>query len=245
MRGTTTTAITVALSCLLLAIPCGAQDREAARAAFDEASRQFEAGNHQLALDGFVRSRALMAGDARAQSLILFNIGRSQEELQLYDQAVRSFEEYLHSAPGDAPFRDQTVDRVRELRARLARGGGGGGSSASGGGPPVLVIAGGALAGLGALTVLAAIPTGVLALDGRKQLEDDCLGGSCPGSAQPLLDETATLGLVTDVLWITGVSLAAVGAALLVAGIATSDEAPALGAFCTGDGCAATLSARF
>jgi tetratricopeptide (TPR) repeat protein len=97
-----------------------AQDRERARALFDEASSQFEAGNYLLALQGFEQSRALMEGDARAQTLILFNIARTQEELQRYREALATFERYLADAPPDAPYVQQTHDRVRELRLRVA-----------------------------------------------------------------------------------------------------------------------------
>jgi len=107
--------------------------REEARRVFDEAERQFDAGNHRLALEAFTRSRELMRGEPRAAVLILYNIGRAHEELGDDAEALALFEEYLRDAPPDAPFRQRTEDRVRELRARVAAAAGqgaGGGASA-------------------------------------------------------------------------------------------------------------------
>lgn len=229
----------VAALLLLTAATGSAQDREAARRIFEEATRQFDVGNHQLALDGFHEARDLLAGDERAQILLGFNIARAQEELQRYDEALRSYQEYVDRAPSDAPYREHALDRIRELRARLAQR-----PRASGGDSP-LVVVGGIVAGVGALAALAAIPTGVLALDAGNRLQQMCGGSSCPQSLTDLRDEAYTLGLTTDVLWIAGVSVAAVGVGLLITGLVTSPETPRVGAFCTGDGCAATLSLRF
>ncbi len=226
----------VALFVTLSSTQLAAQDREQARRVFEEATRQFEQGNHSLALDGFVRSRAMLEGDTRARALILFNIARAQEELQRYDEALQSFEQYLADAPPDAPYREQTLDRVRELRVRV--------SSRRGQETSPLMVAGALVAGLGGLTALGAIPTGVLALDATSRLEQTCAGTTCPQTSVGLRDEAQSLGLATDVLWITGLSVAVIGAALLLVGVSTSD-APQAGAACTGEGCAATLSVHF
>lgn len=229
----------------LAASAASAQDRETARRFFDEATRQFDSGNFSLALENFRQSRELLVGDARAQTLILFNVARAHEELGEFREALQAYEEYLANAPSDAPYREETLDRVRELRLRVSRRGAEPGPALAEGGTSPLVLAGGLVAGVGALAALAAIPTGVLALEGRDRLAGECPGGRCPQSAQGRLDETHALGLTTDVLWITGVGLAAVGATLLALGLATSPDSPRVEAFCTGDGCAATLALRF
>jgi tetratricopeptide (TPR) repeat protein len=220
----------------LTAAPATAQSRDAARRLFDEATRQFEAGNHQLALQGFIESRRLLDGDARAQALILFNIARAQEELQRYDEALRSYQQYLDDAPSDAPYRESTLDRIRELRARV--------STSSGSGPTLIALAT-VITAVGALAALGAIPTGILALDAGARLADACGDTTCPQMAVGLRDEAYSLGLATDVLWVAGASVAAVGLGLLIAGVVTNQPAPLVGAYCTEDGCGASLSFRF
>lgn len=230
-----------------LAAPCAAQDREAARAAYEEGARQFEAGNHQLALESFLRVRELLRGDPRAQALALYNIARSYDELGRFEDALRVYEQYLAEAPSDAPNREQTLDRVRELRSRVgaARAEAEPAPAQRGASGSVLVPVGIAVAAVGGAALLAAIPTGVLALDREAELEATCEGGRCPQSAQGTLDEAYLLGTLTDVLWIAGLSVAAVGAALVVVGVVSEHEAGAVGAACTGEGCVATLRASF
>ena len=226
-----------------------AQDaREQARALFEEASRQFDAGNYQLALDGFERSREMVASDPRASSLILFNIGRCHEELGRLRPALDTFERYLMESPADAPFRDETQDHVRDLRARIAAEGGSDPSPATESGTSPLVLVGAIVLGVGGLTALASIPTGILALDGAARLEETCPGGACPPNEAGTIDDTHTLGVVTDVLWATGLGVAAVGGVLLALGLTSggSEDTAAIrpGFGCTGTGCTATLSGR-
>ena len=244
---------TVALALCLGASTARAQDtREQARTLFEEARRQFDAGNHQLALQGFMQSRELMADDPRASALLLFNIARAQEELNRLEEALATFEEYLVTAPGDAPFREETQDRVRELRARIAAArpvDGGGPSTAQPASSSPLPLVGGIVLGVGAAALLASIVPGVMALDGASQLEAACPGGSCPPEEAGRIDDTHTLGVVTDVLWVSGAVLAAAGAALLLIGISSggsSDTAaivPSLG--CTSDGCFGGVAGRY
>lgn len=234
---------TIALGTMMLgaASTAAGQDRDAAQRAFEEATRQFEAARFQLALEGFQESYRLMEGDARAQILIVYNIARSQEELHRYRDALASFERYVHDAPSDAPSRESALDHIRDLRGRIAaeapsepR------SSAS-----PLVPVGVAVAGAGALALVAAIPTGVLALDGTSQLETTCDTSGCPPSAAGLVSDTRAFAIATDVLWIAGVGLAAVGATLLVLGLAGSSSEAAAAAACTEDGCAVVARLAF
>ena len=230
------------------ALPAAAHAQDAraeARSIFEEAERQFHAGNHQLALDGFVRSRELVANEPRASALILFNIARAQEELGRYREAVEAFEQYLMDSPDEAPFREETQDRVRELRARLAASGERP-ASASGTSSP-LPLVGGIVLGIGGLTALVAIPTGVLALDGTSQLEAACPGRDCPASEAGRIDDTHTMGVVTDVLWVSGLSIAAIGATRLVLGLAGdtggAEAASLTPSFaCTNEACIAAVT---
>jgi len=215
--------------------------RAEARRVFDEAERQFNAENFRLALEGFTRSRALMRAEPRAAILILFNIGRAHEELGDDAEALAEFEQYLREAPADAPFRQPTEDRVLELRARLAARGAG-----SGGVDPVLIV-GASILALGGLVALGSLPTGLLALDGASTLEARCPGGECPASEAGRIDEAHALGVATDVLWASGLAVAAAGAALLLVGLTGGDgERAGLrpGIACAGGGCLATLGGR-
>lgn len=195
----------------------------AGRAEFDEAARQFEAGNHQLALDGFLRTHEIMvqAGNENAP-LLWFNIARAQEELGRDAAALESFERFLSESGADAPYRQETADRVRELRARIAADGTEPTAAPAGESP--LPVVGWITLGVGAALALAAVPTGLLVLDGEAQLADACPGGACPSSEAALLDDTNGLAVVTDVLWATGVSIAVVGAVLILVGELTGSS---------------------
>jgi hypothetical protein len=111
----------------------------------------------------------------------------------------------------------------------------------------VLLPVGIVVASVGAGLLLAAIPTGVVSLDREAQLEAMCVNGRCPDAAQGVLDDAYLLSTVTDVFWIAGLSVAAIGAALALVGVATgsSESNTAAGAACTEEGCVATLRTSF
>jgi len=222
-----------------------AQASEEARAVYAEGERQYEAGNHQLALEAFERVRGLMADNPSGRVLVGYNIAKCYDRLGRDAEALREYEQFLADAPSDAPYRTETLDRVRELRGRVAASGSSTGAPTSSGGSALLPT-GIAVASVGAAVMLAAIPTGVLALDREAQLEASCEGGRCPQSAQAVLDDAYLLGTLTDVFWIAGLSVAAVGAALAVVGVMSeSSSSPAVGAACTEEGCVATLVGSF
>lgn len=230
----------------------------AARAAFAEGERQFDAGNHQLALDAFQQMHDLMEGDARAQAMVSYNIALCHDRLGRLAEALTNYERFLAETPPDAPYRERASDRVRELRGRAA-------AQAresedpvpatptepAPSGDSVLGPIGIALASVGGAALLAAIPTGVLALDGEAHLTESCPGGACPASEQGRIDETRTLGIVTDVLWVSGAIVAAAGLSLvLVDLLGDGDEAHATGRVtpsigCTDRGCIASMRGQF
>lgn len=227
-----------------------AQVSDEARAAFDEAERQYQAGNHQLALEGFQQVRELMSGNTRGQTLIGYNIAKCYDRLGRAADALREYEQYLADAPSDAPYRAETLDRVRDLRGRVAAEAANEPPRAQPQASPdsPLVPTGIAVTSVGAALLLAAIPTGALALDNEAQLAATCVDGRCPQSAQSVLDETYLLGTLTDIFWVAGLSVAAVGAALALAGIMTNSDTSgdaAGAAACTEEGCVATLRTRF
>ncbi|MBX3272321.1 MAG: tetratricopeptide repeat protein [Sandaracinaceae bacterium] len=228
-----------------------AQDRETARRHFEEADRQFEEGHFALALDGYQRSYEIMRADPRGP-LILYNIGQCQIRLGRNRDALESFERYLAEAPPDAPFRENTLDHVRELRTRLAGDAPPSSEpSPSSSGPRedglgALELTGLAFIGAGALAAAVAIPLGVATLDGEAQLVEACgATGACTPAQQGLLDDTRTLAVMTDVFWIAGLSIAAVGATLLAVGMGTRSSGVQGGAFCTEGGCVGSVRTRF
>jgi hypothetical protein len=110
-------------------------------------------------------------------------------------------------------------------------------------------IAGAAIFALGALGALAAIPTGVVALEGASDLEETCGVAPCPAAEQGRVDEVYTLAIATDALWISGVSLVVVGGALVALGhlIGTPRDAGAevTAACLPGVGCWLGATGRF
>lgn len=235
-------ALPVLVGVLAVALPAVAQDRAAARRAFDEATRQFELGNHLLALEGFIESQRLLEGDTRAQTLVQFNIARAQEELGRLRDALRSYELYLERAPSDAPYREQTLDRVRELRGRLNHASGPpeatAGETLSPIGPIVLGVGGAALIVGGVLGGL------VLSEDAALSAMCDATTGRCPDGARPLAEHVERLALAADISFIAGGVIAATG---LVLALILRDQPrdAALTAGCDAFGCTAQVFGRF
>lgn len=199
-----------------------AQDTSASQAAFEEAERQFRAENYQLALDGYTEAQRLAAGDHRIEIYMEFNRGRCLEQLRRWREALQAYERYLAEAPADAPVLAETRDRARDLRERLRHEPPVPDEVQAG--PPVLAIAGWSIAGLGAASLIASVPLGVIALDNAATLEEECPGGRCSAAQQDLLDETRSMSLAADALWIAGVGLAAVGVALVLVDIFTRPD---------------------
>lgn len=185
------------LAIVLLPAQGQAQDREAARAAFDRGEANYEAENFQLALEEYQRSSDLMEGDERAQLLLRFNIARCQEELGQLCEAMQGYEQYLLGARDDDPFLAETRSRIAELRARDVCGGNAVTSeqTISPVGP---VIAGAA--------VIAGTVVGILSLDRASELDSMCVDGVCPDTqdARDLESEMLTLSNLADGRWIGG-----------------------------------------
>lgn len=167
----------------------------------------------------------LLEGDPRRQILVRFNVARSLEELGRLREARDEFQVYLERAPVDAPYRDETDERVRELDARIAAAEDGSSPQPPSSDGSGLVVAGVATLAAGAAIALVAIPTGVLTLDGRQALESACTDGACPPSEEGRLNDTRTLATVTDVLWASGLAIAAAGGVLLGLGLAQGSGA--------------------
>lgn len=241
MRGIVVVVAVVAVAPLARA----QADRELARQEYEAGERHYQAGHYQLALESMQSSYRRMEGDRRAQVLILHDIGLCQMRLGRNADALESFDAYLREAPADEdPQRlAEARESARDLRARIAAGDVG--PRGAGSEPSALVISGAVILGLGAVGVIAAIPTGVAASDGEARLATMCPDGGCPASSEGLLNETRSMALTTDVLWILGASIGAIGIVLLSIGIAIDSSAPSASAMCTEEGCVGTLRLRF
>jgi tetratricopeptide (TPR) repeat protein len=102
-----------ALALLLLLV--GAADAQAlrslAREKFDEGRRQFAAADYPGALQLFKESYQLAPHPD-----LLFNIGRCQEQMGHYREALDAYQRYLAVNPGD----DEAQRHAAEMRARAS-----------------------------------------------------------------------------------------------------------------------------
>lgn len=90
--------------------------RAQARAAFDQAAVDFEAGRYRAALQGFEQAARWLPS-----AELWFNIGRAREELGELDGAVEAFRRYVRDSV-DAPDRAAVEARIgRLLEARAAQ----------------------------------------------------------------------------------------------------------------------------
>jgi hypothetical protein len=82
--------------------------------------------------------------------------------------------------------------------------------------PAPLAITGGIFAGLGAGALIAGIVTGVRTNKLDESLKKDCPDGNCPASLNDKIDKMENTRFATNVLLISGGTLAAAGVAMLV-----------------------------
>ncbi|MCB9596281.1 MAG: hypothetical protein H6719_26400 [Sandaracinaceae bacterium] len=215
-----------------------------ARQAFEGADAHFENGEYAQALTGYQYAYDLMEGHPN-RSLILFNIGRANEELGRSGPAAEAFREFLRLAPSDAPYRDRAEERLRELdlRNQLDRGVQEPAASRPPGAefnvtPIVLIAVGGAALITGAIT-------GGVALSEDTAIAESCdEAGSCPAELRPRAEAAQTLANVTDALLIGGAAVALTGLVLFFVLTESGDEATASVA-CAMTGCTTTLRVSF
>lgn len=210
---------------------------ERARQRFDEGTAHFEEQNYALALVAFQESYNLLQGHPR-QALVLYNIGRCDEELGRFREARDAYRRYLREAGDDAEHRDVVEVRLRDLETRVELGSGGGPSSQPA--PPpanataapstdepgaesspapgassddTLLFGGIATAVVGGLGLAAFGVVGGLALNEYSGLQNDC-GASHTCTSQDV-STLSTLDAVADAMLAVGLTGAAVTAVLL------------------------------
>jgi tetratricopeptide (TPR) repeat protein len=89
-------------------------DAGLARAHFNKATRFYEVGDYQQALDEFKAAHM-----AKADSAFLFNIAQCHRQLGHLDQAVTLYKRYLAASP-NAANRAEVEKRIADLEAELA-----------------------------------------------------------------------------------------------------------------------------
>ncbi|MFO0683362.1 MAG: hypothetical protein U0234_14990 [Sandaracinus sp.] len=250
------------LAWALIATTASAQastaDDEEARRLFRIGQAHYDHGDFREAATEFESAYALSH-----RPELLFNVyvaARDAGDLVRAREALRGYLDALPDADGAAALRSRLA--VLDAQASGAADDGGetaseetvaspptphdaaAASSGSSGGisfgrSPVGWIVG----GVGAAAVVAAIVTGVLALQQQGALEGRCSpDGTCPAGFEQDRDLGNTLAVTTDVLGAVGAVGLAVGVTLL---FVLEPGGPELRAECSGQGCVGRLSVSF
>ncbi|MFK7985311.1 MAG: tol-pal system YbgF family protein [Sandaracinaceae bacterium] len=234
-----------------------AQDQEAGATAGDdqEARMRFELGQRYYDQGRFPEAATEFqaAYDASGRDALLYNVYIAHRDAGNATEAATALRSYLATDHPESERRVNLEARLETMERQAASGAettpeGPVMESASSGGD-TLVLVGAIVAGAGAATALSALGPGIVALDGESQLTERCPGGRCSSEDAGLIDDTRTLGIVTDVLWVSGAVLVAAGATLLALGVVSGDSAedqamlPTGG--CSPDGCFGGVEGSF
>lgn len=209
---------------------------ESARVHFNSGRAYFEEGNYERALDEFQEAYA-----RSPRSMMLFNIGTTQERLGMLREAADTFERFLNEVP-DAENRDLLRRRIENLRRRAERVASGQADTgddeatdtsttptpgprstppASGGGDG-LVLGGAIALGVAGAALIGAVITGALALGAQSSVQNGCYATrSCTPADVSDMD---TLALTTDILWPVAAAAGVAGAVLIILGATSSSE---------------------
>lgn len=243
MRPSTFALALLALSAATAPSLASAQDEDPrvaeARRHFELGDEHFEAGRFALSAEEFQRAYGLMreAGHPNAP-LVLFNVGRSMEELGRDDEARDAYREFLAAEPDN----DELVQNARERLARLGGDGGGGGGEGGGSISPIGPI----VMGAGGAALITGLILGGVALAQDGGVGDMCPSRmSCPDSLRGQYDDAQTLALVGDILWISGAVIAATGLVLTLVLHDDSGESATASMSCGPGGCGLSLEGSF
>jgi hypothetical protein len=100
--------------------------------------------------------------------------------------------------------------------------------------------------GTGAALLGTSLVTGLMASSKASRLEDECPTRiDCDPALEGVRNSAQTLGITTDVLWITGTLAVATGVTLFVLDYGKGEPGAALEAGCFGGGCGVSASGRF
>ncbi|MCB9597008.1 MAG: hypothetical protein H6719_30070 [Sandaracinaceae bacterium] len=198
-----------------------------ARGHFEAGDEHYAGGRYALAAQEFQRAHEILSAAHHPNAaLVLFNVGRSLMQLGGHDQQARdAYARFLEETPQTAATAETVAlarQHLAELDARLAGTGGGGGGGGGGGPPTPTTRASGGISPIGPILLAvggAALVAG-LVMDGVAYAQDQDHLAQCPGrvgcdeSLRSAVDGTRTLAIAGDVLWITGLAVAATGLVL-------------------------------
>lgn len=120
-----TRTILLALSCVAVLATSGVAQAQGdprlaeAERRFPEAERIYAAGDYSGALAELQRIYDLLAGHPR-QFFVLYNMGRCQEQLFRYGDALQSYQRYLSEGGAATDLAPTVRQKIMELEARLA-----------------------------------------------------------------------------------------------------------------------------
>jgi len=115
-RRLATAPLLVAALMLALSPPARADSkREQAKAAVEQAERQYKLGRFEAALEDYTRAYELVAAPA-----LLFNLGQCHKQLKNHERAIFFFEGYLRDEPRPTNRR-LAKELIAESEAELAR----------------------------------------------------------------------------------------------------------------------------
>lgn len=212
---------------------------ERARGLFEQAEADFANHLYPAAAAGYQQSYELLREAGRATApLVLYNVGLAWERAQQRDMALEAYRRFVEEAVPEDP---EAQRRVADARARISvlerqaaatpppattastpvttptaapgaatspsttSSDGGGGISPVG---PILMAGGGAL-------VITGLILGGVAMGRNGDFESMCpTRMGCDPALQAQWDETRTLAVAGDALWITGALVAATGLVL-------------------------------
>ena len=235
---------------------------ERARALFEQAEADFANHLYPAAAAGYQQSYELLREAGRATApLVLYNVGLAWERAQQRDMALEAYRRFVEDAVPEDP---EAQRRVADARARISvlerpaatppppdttstpaaatptsapaaattasttSSDGGGGISPVG---PILMAGGGAL-------VITGLILGGVAMGRDGDFESMCpTRMGCDPALQAQWDETRTLAIAGDALWITGALVAATGLVLTFVLTEAGDDDASAALSCGVGGC--------
>ena len=220
------------------------QSRESvaqARARFEAAEEHFAAGELAQALTGFEDAYRLMEGHPR-RALVLYNIGRINEELGRNVAALEAYRRFLDESDASAPNRAEAERRLRELEARQQLGSDGDTSSIV---SPIGIV----IAAIGGAAIVGGAVLGGVALASDADIAAMCDSmDRCPPESLGDAESTQLLANAADGLLFGGATVAVTGVVLMFVLADTegdSPEEPRATVACAPGGCTFAVGGRF
>lgn len=114
MSSIKTQTVSLLLLSLLLAPRARAQDVSLAKQHYTLGAELYKRADFKGALDQFRKSY-----DLSKKRPLFYNIARCQESLGMYDEAIKSYQEYLQDNPKDADVVRARMANIQKLASRM------------------------------------------------------------------------------------------------------------------------------